>query len=284
MRRYGVVMTNGLAAFPLALWVTRVGASAGAALPLFSFLAAFALSMPTVRGQEAVGPALFEGRPAKEAAERAAAAQPPSLGLSLTPPVAAALPPLTADELERMRPQPGLAPVGVHRQLPQGTVALSSAGDAARTTVAGAWQATVAGRLWRLRVTSPGARALRIHFQDFDAGAGSVWIHGADGQVAGPYGGKGMYGDGDFWSDIVSGAGATIEYLPDSAKAPAEAVPFRIAAVSHIRGGGLFGDGKARPVGPTTPPDPTTSRSPAGDGARGTRGCPPSDVWNGPCP
>ena len=214
----------------------------------FLFLAAFALSPPTARGQEAVGPALFEGRPEKAAAERAAAMQPPSLGLHLTPPVEAALPPLAADELERLRPQRGLTPIGVHRQLPQGTVALSSAGGRpARTTVAGAWQATVAGRLWRLRVTSPEARALRIHFQDFDVGAGKVWIHGADGQVAGPYGGRGMYGDGDFWSDIVSGAGATIEYLPDPAKAAApqvEAAPFRIAAVSHIQDiPGLFGAG-----------------------------------------
>ena len=215
------------------------------------FLAAFALALPTARGQEAVGPAIFEGRDQSKAGpvERAAAAQPPSLGLSLTPPVEAALPPLAADELERMRPQRGLTPVGVHRQLPQGAVALISAGGAARTTVAGAWQATVAGRLWRLRIISPDARALRIHFQDFDVGAGKVWVHGADGQVAGPYGGRGMYGDGDFWSDIVSGAGATIEYLPDPAKAaapPAEAVPFRIAAVSHrihdvpgFTGGGL---------------------------------------------
>ena len=211
----------------------------------FLFLAAFALALPLARGQEAVGPALFEGRgPEKAAAERAAAAQPPSLGLSLTPPVAAALPPLTADEVERLRPQRGLTPIGVHRQLPQGTVALSSAGGAARTTVAGAWQATVAGRLWRLRVTSPEARALRIHFQDFDVGAGKVWVHGADGQVAGPYGGKGMYGDGDFWSDIVSGAGATIEYLPGPQAAQAEAAPFRIAAVSHIQDiPGLFGAG-----------------------------------------
>ena len=192
---------------------------------------------------------MFEGRSQSkaEAAERAAAAQPPSLALSLTAPVEAALPPLGADELERLKPQRGLTPVGVHRYLPQSAAALSFSGGVAQTTVAGAWQATVAGRLWRLRITSPGAGGLRLHFQDFDVGAGKVWIHGADGQVAGPYGGKGMYGDGDFWSDVVFGAGATIEYQPDPAKTaspPAEAVPFRLAAVSHIQGGpGLIGYG-----------------------------------------
>ena len=210
------------------------------------FLAAFALALPTVRGQETVGPALFEGRPAKEAAERAAAMQPPSLGLSLTPPIAAVLPPLTADEVERMRPKQGLTPIGVHRQLPKWTAARSFA---AGTSVAGAWQATAAGWLWRLRITSPDARALRIHFQDFDVDAGNVWVHGADGRVYGPYGGRGMYGDGDFWSDIVSGAGATIEYLPASAAAWEGAAPFRIAAVSHIRGiPGFF-----EAVGPPSP-------------------------------
>ena len=233
------------------------------------FLVAFALSMPTARGQEAVGPAIFEGRDQSKAGpvERAAAAQPPSLGLSLTPPVEAALPSLAPDELERLRPQRGLTPIGVHRQLPQGTVALISAGGAARTTVSGAWQATVAGRLWRLRITSPGARALRIHFQDFDIGAGKVWVHGADGQIAGPYGSKGMYGDGDFWSDIISGAGATIEYQPDPAKAaslPAEAAPFRIAAVSHHIHGvpGFTGGGTPARDAKSASPLPTKNAAP----------------------
>ena len=205
--------------------------------------AGLALCAQSAWGQ-AVGPALFEGRGPKEPAERAAAAQPPSFGLSLPEPAAVRLPALGPDDLERLQPQGGLTPVGVHRQLPEGAAALSFADGAAKTTVAGAWQATVAGRIWRLRVTSPGARALRIHFQDFDAGAGNVWIHGADGQVDGPYSGRGMYGDGDFWSDIVFGGSATIEYLPDPTVADREAAPFRIAAVSHIQdSSGLFGTG-----------------------------------------
>ena len=211
--------------------------AAGAALVFF--LATLALPVPTVWGQEAVGPVLFAGR---EQPKKAAAARPPSLGLSLTPPVEAALPPLDPDELDRLRPHRGLTPIGTHRALPDGATALSFADGAAQTTVAGAWQATIAGRLWRLRVTSPGAYGLRIHFQDFNVGEGNVWVHGADGQVAGPYGGRGMYGDGDFWSDIVFGESATIEYLP-APQAPAEAAPFRIAAVSHQYARGFMGAG-----------------------------------------
>ena len=84
-------------------------------------------------------------------------------------------------------------------------------------------------------------------------GTGNVWVHGADGQVAGPYGGRGMYGDGDFWSGIVFGGSATIEYLPGPAAAE-EAVPFRIAAVSHIWGGpGFMGDARL--------PEPAAARA-----------------------
>ncbi len=209
---------------------------------------------------EAVEGAWFDGgQRSKGPAKRVAAARPPSLVLSLTPPAAAALPPLSPGELERLRPHGGLAPIGVHRALPAGTAELSFSGGAAKTTVAEAWQATVVGRLWRLQVTSPGARALRIHFQDFDAGKGSVWVHAADGQVDGPHSGRGMWGDGDFWSDIVFGDSATIEYRPDSEEPPAQAAPFRIAAVSHIRNvPGLIG-------GDDSPARAAEAKSPTGN-------------------
>ncbi len=205
----------GAAAFPaLRRW--------GISLLLLSFV------LPAA-GQR-IGPLVGGDR----ARSKAAAAPPPSLRLRLPAPAAAVLPPLGPGELARLQPQRGLTPVGVHRSLPAGAAALSFSGGAAQTTVEGAWQATPVGRLWRLRVTSPGARALRVHFQDFDVGAGSVWLHTADGQIDGPYGGRGMYDDGDFWSDIVFGENVTIEYLPDSAAPSEETAPFRIAAVSHI--------------------------------------------------
>ena len=177
--------------------------------------------------------------------ERTAAVRPPSLQLSLSPPAAVALPPLGPDDLQRLQPQEGRAPlIGVHRRLPAGAVTRSFSGGAVKTTAEGAWQSTAVGRLWRLKMTSPSARAMRIHFRDFAIGAGSLWLYSASGQVVGPYTGSGLYGDGDFWSGIVFGDSLTIEYLPDGASAK-EAVPFQIVEISHIWddafGGGVEG-------------------------------------------
>ena len=145
--------------------------------------------------------------------------------------------------MQRLQPQQGRPPViGVHRRLPEGALKRSFSGGAVKTTAEGAWQSTEAGRLWRLKLTSPSARAMRIHFRDFAIGAGSLWIHSEDGQTVGPYTGSGLYGDGDFWSGIVFGDSLTIEYLPDP-EAAGEAVPFQIVAISHIWGD-AFGDGE----------------------------------------
>ena len=177
--------------------------------------------------------------------ERTAAPRPPSLQLSLPSPAAVALPPLGPDDLQRLQPQEGRPPlIGVHRRLPAGAVTRSFSGGAVKTTAEGAWQSTAVGRLWRLKMTSPSARAMRIHFRDFAIGAGSLWLYSASGQVVGPYTGSGLYGDGDFWSGIVFGDSLTIEYLPDGASTK-EAVPFQIVAISHIWddafGGGVEG-------------------------------------------
>ena len=174
--------------------------------------------------------------------ERTAAPRPPSLQLSLPSPAAVALPPLGPNDLQRLQPQEGRPPlIGVHRRLPAGAVTRSFSGGAVKTTAEGAWQSTAAGRLWRLKLTSPSARAMRIHFRDFAIGAGSLWLYSASGQVVGPYTGSGLYGDGDFWSGIVFGDSLTIEYMPDGASAK-EAVPFQIVEISHIWDD-AFGDG-----------------------------------------
>ena len=177
--------------------------------------------------------------------ERTAAPRPPGLQLSLPSPAAVALPPLGPNDLQRLQPQEGQPPViGVHRRLPAGALMPSFSEGTVKTTAEGAWQSTAVGRLWRLKMTSPSARAMRIHFRDFAIGAGSLWLYSASGQVVGPYTGSGLYGDGDFWSGIVFGDSLTIEYLPDGASA-GEAVPFQIVEISHIWddafGGGVEG-------------------------------------------
>ena len=208
------------------------------------FLLAFALLAQSAWGQR-IGPLGPTDRQQSKAlsTERAAAAvRPPSLQLSLPSPAAAALPPLGPDDLQRLQPQEGRPPlIGVHRRLPAGAVTRSFSGGGVKTTAEGAWQSTEAGRLWRLKLTSPSARAMRVHFRDFAIGSGSLWMHSKDGQTVGPYTGSGLYDDGDFWSGIVFGDSLTIEYLPDPAAA-GEAVPFQIVAISHIWDD-AFGDG-----------------------------------------
>ena len=208
------------------------------------FVLAFALLAQLAWGQR-LGPLVLDNQQRSKAssAERAAATvRTPSLQLSLPPPATAALPPLGPDDLQRLQPEQSRPPViGVHRRLPPGTVTLSFSGGAVKTTAEGAWQSTGVGRLWRLKMISPSARAMRIHFRDFAIGAGSLWLHSASGQVVGPYTCSGLYGDGDFWSGIVFGDSLTIEYLPDGPSA-GEAVPFQIVAISHIWDGAFGGD------------------------------------------
>ena len=212
------------------------------------FLLAFALLAQSAWAQR-IGPLVPDNpqRPKASSAERKEAVRPPSLQLSLPSPAAVALPPLGPDDLQRLQPREGRPPViGVHRRLPEGALKLSFSGGGVKSTAEGAWQSTEAGRLWRLKLTSPSARAMRVHFRDFAIGSGSLWIHSKDGQTVGPYTGSGLYDDGDFWSGIVFGDSLTIEYLPDPAAA-GEAVPFQIVAISHIWddafGDGAFGDG-----------------------------------------
>ena len=212
------------------------------------FVLTFALLAQSAWGQR-IGPLVKDNQQrskASSAESTAPAVQPPSLRLSLPAPAVATLPPVGPDDLQRLQPQEGQPPViGVHRRLPPGAVTQSFSGGAVKTIAEGAWQSTAVGRLWRLKTTSPSARAMRIHFRDFAIGAGSLWLHSPSGQVVGPYSGSGLYGDGDFWSGIVFGDSLTIEYLPDGAAAE-EAVPFQIVEISHIWddafGGGVEND------------------------------------------
>ena len=207
------------------------------------FLLAFALLAQSAWAQR-IGPLVPDDpqRSKASSAERKEAVRPPSLQLSLPSPAAVSLPPLGPNDLQRLQPQEGRPPlIGVHRRLPAGAVTRSFSGGAVKTTAEGAWQSTAVGRLWRLKMTSPSARAMRIHFRDFAIGAGSLWLYSASGQVVGPYTGSGLYGDGDFWSGIVFGDSLTIEYLPDLAAA-GDGVPFQIVAISHIWDD-AFGDG-----------------------------------------
>ena len=145
--------------------------------PGIFFVLTFALLAQPAWGQR-LGPLVKDNQQRSEASSAestAAAVQPPSLRLSLPAPAVATLPPVGPDDLQRLQPQEGRPPViGVHRRLPPGAVTQSFSGGAVKTTAEGAWQSTAVGRLWRLKTTSPSARAMRIHFRDFTIGAGSL--------------------------------------------------------------------------------------------------------------
>jgi len=70
-------------------------------------------------------------------------------------------------------------------------------------------------KLWTMKVASPGAYGIRLHFTQFDVGASSLIVYAYDEQGAlvaeGPYSGKGPERDGDFWVPSLPGAEAFVE-------------------------------------------------------------------------
>ncbi|MCC6343709.1 MAG: S-layer homology domain-containing protein [Bryobacterales bacterium] len=92
-------------------------------------------------------------------------------------------------------------------------------------------QALWDGSKWSLEVRSPGAAALRLHFTGFHVGGGLLRITGT-GSAAGPFTQDGPLSDGDFWSPLIAGDTAIVEYEP-SPGASGE-IPFRIPQVGHF--------------------------------------------------
>ncbi|HRI02645.1 MAG TPA: delta-60 repeat domain-containing protein [Pyrinomonadaceae bacterium] len=83
-----------------------------------------------------------------------------------------------------------------------------------------------------LMIRSPAAAGVRVNFDGFDLPIGDeVWIYGTgeSSQVFGPYTERGPWPDSDFWSGIVEGDTAIIEYHSKSNKGN-----FKISKISHI--------------------------------------------------
>jgi hypothetical protein len=115
--------------------------------------------------------------------------------------------------------------IGLHRDLPQ--------------SLPGTWAEAEAGeRVWRLRIQSSEAVALRLHFTEFHVGDGAVTVFEASEElrpaVERRYSGDGPGGDGEFWSDLLEGDSAIIEYRPPPGDKGAGQPPFRIAEISHL--------------------------------------------------
>jgi hypothetical protein len=73
---------------------------------------------------------------------------------------------------------------------------------------------------------------MRVEFGNFSVGAGRVWLH--DGAIsAGPYTGRGLFDDGNFFTSAVYSESAILEYEP-APDAPQELEPpFEIRSIVH---------------------------------------------------
>ena len=97
----------------------------------------------------------------------------------------------------------------------------------------GVWETTQEGtRLWRMALRSPGAHGIRVEFDNFDVGDGKVWLHD-NTHVAGPYTGRGIYGDGHFYTSSVYAESAVLEYEPAAGVTDELEPPFQIRSVVH---------------------------------------------------
>ncbi|MBL8168623.1 MAG: pre-peptidase C-terminal domain-containing protein [Acidobacteria bacterium] len=95
------------------------------------------------------------------------------------------------------------------------------------------------GRIRLLTISSPGAKELRVHLTNFDLAPGdAVFVYGLtdDSPVAGPYVGKGPFGERqakegeapNLWSDTIPGDTIVIEYISHG-----EERPFTVAEIMH---------------------------------------------------
>ncbi|HEV2688077.1 MAG TPA: hypothetical protein VGV35_05970, partial [Bryobacteraceae bacterium] len=147
--------------------------------------------------------------------------QPPSRSFTLAQPHTLALGALSAEESKLLGPVGFKQRIGVHRELPSAT------------PDAGVWTTLADGSsIWQLAIKSNGAAGVRVHFSDFSAGAGQVWVHSGN-SVDGPYNGDGPYGNGDFWTGTVESESVIIEYQAAPGGDSNALPPFRIRAVAH---------------------------------------------------
>ena len=162
-------------------------------------------------------PAVYPGT------ERAArpSARPPGMRLGLRPPREFRLGPLSEAELARLAEKTIRLKIGVQRAMEPHAMAT------------GMWETTSEGaRIWRMAIQSPGARGMRVEFDEFSAGEGSVWVH--DGtHTAGPYTGRGLFDDGHFWSAAVFSGSVIVEYEPAPDTPRELEPPFIIRSISH---------------------------------------------------
>lgn len=99
--------------------------------------------------------------------------------------------------------------------------------------------------VWNTVVSSVGARALRLHFADFDLPEGAeLYVYGTRGEAYGPYRGTGPEGNGAFWAPSVEGFEAHVLVRAPLGVNSVSDSWFTIDAVGHIEPGAM------EPAGP----------------------------------
>jgi hypothetical protein len=94
------------------------------------------------------------------------------------------------------------------------------------------------GYVYTAEIVSPGAVGLRVQFAGFDLPAGgAVFLYTGEGQVFGPYAGRGPLGNGEFDSNTLAGDTITLQLRqtgPASQRTLRD-TRFQIAGLGHIR-------------------------------------------------
>ena len=103
----------------------------------------------------------------------------------------------------------------------------------------GAVEATAdGGYVYTAELSSPGAVGLRVQFAGFNLPAGAaMYLYSEDGQVFGPYSGKGPLGDGQFDSHTLASHSVTLQLRQTgpASQSTLRKTRFRIEGLGHIR-------------------------------------------------
>ena len=131
--------------------------------------------------------------------------------------------PLLAEDAARAAQSGVPLRLGINRPVPGGPIS---------PTTGGSWTTLPDGSaLWTLRLQAAAAKAVRVHFAQFDLEDGArVVVRGAAGD-ADAYRGKGPNRDGAFWAAATPGDSVYIEYFDPTGKRD---VRLAIDEVSHL--------------------------------------------------
>lgn len=99
-------------------------------------------------------------------------------------------------------------------------------------------ETTDGGYVYTAELSSPGATALRVQFAGFNLPAGAaMFLYTEEGQVFGPYSGRGPLGNGNFDSNTLAGDTITMQLRHRGAASESDMrnTRFQIAGLGHIR-------------------------------------------------